>query len=720
MSEESHNDDKNNESKVHSKVAEALLTFVNLDVDGDGVLDFQKVRDAMLEHDLLQSDEDKAIYDGLGKADGNISKKAFVEGLQMLFGEETSSSASPSASPMVSPKKKRVSQDLHWTANTIYRGLKLVVSANDDDEDEDDLTQNRKSREAKSLAGALFSILDIDCNGILTMEDLRDGLMEVDPETFTSDVLDEIIEQLDDSGTTTVNKQEFVECFSNLNLGSSNNMSKVRTNLNKYKKIKNKKKAQKHTIEVAIASVSKEIVDVSPTEWDNSRKIIEAREKELEKQLRDAKKQAERLQSRYAIIKEQTEISRRTSEKLKAEKRQAELRKAQERKEYYESEATYKKMVEDMERRMKSMEMELSQTKKAQEEARKFEGTSSRIEELENDLYEKESKLREATKKLAQEKKTIKAVKKKQKKKVRQLKKISKAAHHADILLEEKERLALLNKKQKERLDRAKDALLDKADAYENFLFASEDGMNFDDSGAAHDSWEELFSAGSLNPTCTPNIFAEIEGPLVKAADFVEGRKEVDETKSKMDELAEKKREMDERIQKAQERLEKKRAEIEAKSKALSEKEKELAEKAKKIDKHASKFKKTRFERTDDPRVYKFGNRTVQVRVLQGELFVKYGSGYIRAPAYAKLCNKVDKKRFQEEREKKINPKLEISPSTTKRQLSKQMPRKTSDFIQKHKAKRKRVKAKMRQHRSHDFRPGRHKAKKKIWKKKYH
>merc|ERR1711994_1211340 len=203
-----------------------------------------------------------------------------------------------------------------------------------------------------------------------------------------------------------------------------------------------------------------------------------------------------------------------------------------------------------MERRMKTMEKELLQTKKAQEEARKFEMTSSRITQLENDLYEKESKLREATQKLAEGQQTIKAVKKKQKKKVRQLKKISKAAHHADILLEEKQRLALMNKKQKERLSKATVQLLDKADAYENFLLTSEDGMNFDDSGAAHASWEELFSQGALTQgalTSTASCDFSADVPLVREEDFVEGRKEETETKTKINELEQKKREYNEK-----------------------------------------------------------------------------------------------------------------------------------------------------------------------------
>merc|ERR1712083_621459 len=173
------------------------------------------------------------------------------------------------------------------------------------------------------------------------------------------------------------------------------------------------------------------------------------------------------------------------------------------------------------------------------------------------------------------------------------------------------------------------------------------------------------------------------------------------ETKTKINELEQKKREYNEKLQLANEKLEKRRAEIEAKKKAISDREKELAEKLKKIEKHQGKFKMSRFERTNDPKVYKFGNRTVQVRVLQGEMFVKYGSGYIRASSYAELCNKVDKKRFMEEQEKKNAPTTEVSPSAARRRLLQGRPRKGSNITigSDLKAKRKRIKQKMRKHR---------------------
>merc|ERR1712087_167809 len=99
--------------------------------------------------------------------------------------------------------------------------------------------------EIETLGKTIFYLLDLDNESQITLDLLCQGLKEIDPKTFSSKIISDIVKHFnddDDNDTSTISEETFITCFSVIS--KSLDMSKVRTNIEIYKKKSVKMKAQ--------------------------------------------------------------------------------------------------------------------------------------------------------------------------------------------------------------------------------------------------------------------------------------------------------------------------------------------------------------------------------------------------------------------------------------------------------------------------------------------
>lgn len=225
-------------------LATSLALFSRLDRDGDGILTFEDLRSAMCQQNHLMSESDiRATYSELVNSDGQITQTAFIEGLHNFYnsadrnscisksimskmnesvdfnssgseGEDEGRLSFNGSNVIMNRGRLRMqhSDSQTWAARSIYKGLKMTKSSLRQnfvlEEEEEEVDP-----EALSLAIILFQVLDVSSCGIITVDELREGLETIDPDIFSGEIMDDLVEQLDETQTSSVSQDEFTECF---------------------------------------------------------------------------------------------------------------------------------------------------------------------------------------------------------------------------------------------------------------------------------------------------------------------------------------------------------------------------------------------------------------------------------------------------------------------------------------------------------------------------
>merc|ERR1712113_921175 len=130
---------------------------------------------------------------------------------------------------------------------------------------------------------------------------------------FTGELLDEIIEQLDETGTTSITEKEFTGGFAALACGTS--LDSLRNNVEKFKK-KREQKRKKRSSHVHFSMESYESEeDELNNNFNSDYELFNQRTQDLERQLRQAKLQSKKISKRYTSIIKETSIVESISKK---------------------------------------------------------------------------------------------------------------------------------------------------------------------------------------------------------------------------------------------------------------------------------------------------------------------------------------------------------------------------------------------------------------------
>merc|ERR1712130_398001 len=254
---------------------------------------------------------------------------------------------------------------------------------------------------ARALSVGLSHDLDVDGNNIIPLDTLREGLTAIDPELFSDDIMDEIVQQMDSSQTNTVTKAEFCDCF--CVIAEATSVDDIRAKIEKFKKRK---------IPQTFLSTNLEYDEDNDFDMDMEAPIpmdanIDSYTASLQEQLKMAHLKLENIKRRYDLVRQEHDISTKNYSQLEVERNQMrkELQRTnQERMKLTQNEAQYRQIVKGMEKRMQKMERELRAAKASKQRRQNSKRSQhpSIVQRMQRYLCEHDSMIKETKEKILQ------------------------------------------------------------------------------------------------------------------------------------------------------------------------------------------------------------------------------------------------------------------------------------------------------------------------------
>lgn len=614
----------------------ALMAYATLDIAGTECVSFERLWDAMKNSNPSLTQWDKDVFKPLIQKDGTITQKSFIQGVSMLYQMEQTKERQRSLF--------KIAEDFcHSDSIEISESRESSIMTSDFYSSEDE--EDEICPQALALATVLFHLLDNENEEELSTSQLHKGLMKVDSELFTEDIMDELVSQLEENGASTISKDQFIKCFSQL-VGSTD-LERMRQNIEDMgKDIEEREKRKKKMNSQYEIDEGQEKQEENHFDFNARAEIEKAKQQKrfLKQQLRHAKLEKERKERELEKVTMKTDHSVRLTQMLEEQnsKMKEKLKTTEkEKEEMKKAEKEYQEMASLMASELNKMRIELQKVKEQQREDPKLQRqrrwhSPGLILRMQNELRMKDDLLQKTNKAKAQTKIALKRVKKSEKKKEKKMAILTKTSLKFELVAEERIRLQKKNQE-----------LLKIAAVSEKQL----NEKNFEEEGFLGTlSIPEGGPSFIMNSPAHIDSIGQIGFNLAAVAEEVESTSEYELMSDKVAKLEKLQKEKEEELKRKNEEILSKNRELKTKQKELDAKQKRLRDIEGRLkfqlQEHLSSQDSgsIKLEKTNDENIYNCTigeeKKTVRWSAAKGQALIRVGGGYITFYEYSQIYKK--------------------------------------------------------------------------------
>lgn len=192
---------------VHNRVAEALLLFRSMDIDGDGIISKEDLMQTMKGNSgngEVDEDHVNGIFQALADKNGEITKSGFIQNIHLFYEDPPEDSDEEKIDQNFEKSGKRSTKSFDresissaWCARELAKELTLDDGTN-----------------IKALAVSFFQIIDVHNNGAISLEEFKQSWKDLLGETGAQeDILAKVFHAMDTLNTGAITEAEFTDHF---------------------------------------------------------------------------------------------------------------------------------------------------------------------------------------------------------------------------------------------------------------------------------------------------------------------------------------------------------------------------------------------------------------------------------------------------------------------------------------------------------------------------